>query len=195
MFVVTHERQVRAVSYLLYHDDIRTEHFEASGEEHDVAPAQDQTQRHDNLLSLHLTGSEHTQQHHQAGVADSAPTAPTEKVRRYYKTPTFTSLSFGFFYSQDNVEGAAQCCLAKVALGPHSQYIRNLLDMQEQVGCDNVMYGVCVQCVKVKYALHIYLQQQDDHRSQDADDLTGQSQIVLVRDITLLNAQKGQYEQ
>lgn len=28
-------------SYLLYHDDIRAEHFKASGEEHDVAPAED----------------------------------------------------------------------------------------------------------------------------------------------------------
>lgn len=46
----------------------------------------------------------------------------------------------------------------------------------------------CVPCVKVKHALHIYLQQQDDHRTQDADDLAGQSQIVLIRDITLLNA-------
>lgn len=91
------------------------------------------------------------------------------------------------------MEGASQCCLAKVALGPNSQYIRNLLDMQERGGCDNVMHGACVQCVKVKHALHIYLQQQDDHRSQDTDDLAGQSQIVLVCDITLLNAQKGKY--
>lgn len=79
VFVVTHELPARAVSHLLYHDDIRAEHFEASGKEHDVAPPQDQTQRHDHLLSLHLRGSEHTQQHHQAGIADSAPMAPTEK--------------------------------------------------------------------------------------------------------------------
>lgn len=63
--------------------------------------------------------------------------------------------------------------------------------MHEQGGCDKVMLGVRVPCVKVKHALHIYLQQQDDHRTQDADDLAGQSQIVFVRDITLLNAQKG----
>lgn len=149
---MTNELQVTAASYLLYHDDIGAEHFEASGEEHDVAPAQDQAQRHDHLLPLHLTGSEHTQQHHQAGVADSAP---TEKVKRYYRTPSFTSLSYGFFYSQDDVEWASQCCLAKVALGPHSQYIGNLLHMQEQGGCDNVLHDVCVLCVKVKH-LHTF---------------------------------------
>lgn len=29
-----------AVPYLLYHDDIRAEHFKTSGKEHDVAPTE-----------------------------------------------------------------------------------------------------------------------------------------------------------
>lgn len=60
-----------AAVYLLYHDDIRAEHFKTSGEEHDVAPAEDQAHGHHLGLRLHLGGSEHTQQHHQARIGDT----------------------------------------------------------------------------------------------------------------------------
>lgn len=59
-------------SHLLYHDDVRAEHFKPASEEHDVAPAKNQTQRHHFPFPVHLTCSEHTQQHHQGRVAYSA---------------------------------------------------------------------------------------------------------------------------
>lgn len=66
-----HLSRLSRAPYLLYHDDVRAEHFETSSEEHDVAPAQKQAERHHDGLALHLAGSEHAQQHHQAGVADT----------------------------------------------------------------------------------------------------------------------------
>lgn len=66
-----HRCRLSWVLYLLYHDDVRAKHFKPPGEEHDVAPAQDQAERHHDGLALHLTGPKHTQQHHQAGVADT----------------------------------------------------------------------------------------------------------------------------
>lgn len=53
------------------------------------------------------------------------------------------------FYSQDNMEGASQCCLAKIALCPHSQYIRDLLEegTQDDVAVQyTYIQTVCKTC-------------------------------------------------
>lgn len=68
---VTHGARVETHPHLLYSDDVRAKHFKATGEKHDITPAEDQTHRHHLGLPLHLTGSEHQQQHHQAGIADT----------------------------------------------------------------------------------------------------------------------------
>lgn len=74
--------------HLLYRDDVRAKHFKATGEEHDITPAEDQTHRHHLGLPLHLTDSEHQQQHHQAGIADTGkkktPTARLGSVPKHY---------------------------------------------------------------------------------------------------------------
>lgn len=87
------EKRRAAVLHLLYHDDVRAEHFKAPGEEHDVAPAQDQAERHHDGLALHLAGPEHTQQHHQAGVADAGRRRKTKRL-----TPDVSDRT-GLFYS------------------------------------------------------------------------------------------------
>lgn len=45
---------------------------------------------------------------------------------QWFRAMSFTFLLGNVFDSQDNMEGASQCCLAEVALCPHSQYIRDL---------------------------------------------------------------------
>lgn len=79
-------------SDLLYHDDVGAEHLEASCEEHDVAPAQDQTHGHHHLLALHLARPEHTQQYHQAGVADPAHSHTNHKSQGQHKARPDTVL-------------------------------------------------------------------------------------------------------
>lgn len=74
-----HQSRRSAALYLLYHDDVGAEHFETSSEEHDVAPAQNQAERHHDGLALHLAGPEHAQQHHQAGVADTGGRGKTKR--------------------------------------------------------------------------------------------------------------------
>lgn len=60
-----------SLTYLLYHDDVRPQHLKASGEKHDVTPAQHQTHSHDNCLPLYPTDPEHTQQHHQERIGNT----------------------------------------------------------------------------------------------------------------------------
>lgn len=123
-------------SDLLYHDDVGAEHLEASCEEHDVAPAQDQTHGHHHLLALHLARPEHTQQYHQAGVADPAHSHTNHKVTRSTQGQAIhrpvNVCACGRLYAQDDVEGAPQRRLAEVALGPDSQYVGNLSDAEQE---------------------------------------------------------------
>lgn len=146
-----------AESYLLDHDDIRAEHFKAPSEEHDVAPSQNQTQCHHHSLSLHLTGSEHAQQHHQAGVANTGQKTCQGLNSKWFRA-VFDFTAWKCFDSQDNMEGASQCCLAEVALCPHSQYIWDLSEEEIQGG-EVVRCILCTVCGNMRHVLVIHLQQ------------------------------------
>lgn len=67
------------------------------------------------------------------------------------------------FYSQDNMEGASQCCLAKITLCSHSQYIRNLLMLEKghKGGCGSEVNSI-YSMFEDEACFIIHLQQQDD---------------------------------
>lgn len=68
------QKTVSGSDHLLDDDDVRSQHFKASGEVEDVTPAEHQTQRHQHLLAGHLTGPQDTQEHHQHRIHDPAHT-------------------------------------------------------------------------------------------------------------------------
>lgn len=61
------------------------------------------------------------------------------------------------------MEGASQCCLAKITLCSHSQYIRNLLMLEKghKGGCGSEVNSIYSMC-EDEACFIIHLQQQDD---------------------------------
>ncbi len=110
--------------HLLNHNDVGSQHLKTSGEVHNIGPAKNQSPSHRHDLFCHSSGPQHTQDHNQNRVANSA----TEMQGNEACMNAYIYIYIYIYIKnlQSDMEGSSKGRLAKIAFSSHSQNTGNL---------------------------------------------------------------------